>query len=180
MERRHPTHGRPRAGDGAAVRERAPRRPPARDVRRGVRPSGRGHPAPGVLADLDGTLDMATWAYGVFVLVFAVFLLPAARLADRCGRRPVFLTGTALFTLASPACALAPSMGSLTAARAAEGLGAAMAEPAAFAFLSTAFPGSRRNVRSGLTGVPLPLPRSAHPSSAGSSPGACPGSLCST
>ncbi|WP_149263339.1 MFS transporter [Actinomadura sp. K4S16] len=101
-------------------------------------------PLPAILDDLGGTLDMATWAYGAFVLVFAVFLLPAARLADRYGRRPMFLSGMALFTLSSLACALAPSIGFLTTARGVEGLGAAMAEPAIFAMVNTAFSGKAK------------------------------------
>ncbi|TDD92918.1 MFS transporter [Actinomadura darangshiensis] len=106
-------------------------------------------PLPAILEDLGGTLDMATWAYGAFVLVFAVFLLPSARLGDRYGRRPVFLAGMALFTLASLACALAPSIAFLTVARGVEGLGAAMAEPAAFAMVNTAFSGKAKQRAAG-------------------------------
>ncbi|MGP4028721.1 MFS transporter [Actinomadura sp. 3N407] len=101
-------------------------------------------PLPAMLEDLGGALDTATWAYGAFVLTFAVFLLPAARLADRQGHRRLFLPGMAIFTAASLACALAPSMEFLVAARAVEGLGAAMAEPAAFALTKTAFAGRAR------------------------------------
>ncbi|MFG2087266.1 MULTISPECIES: MFS transporter [unclassified Spirillospora] len=98
-------------------------------------------PLTAILGDLGGALDMATWAYGAFILTFAVFLLPAARLAGGHGHRRLLLPGMAIFTAASLTCALAPSIEVLVAARAVEGLGAAMAEPAAFALMKTAFAG---------------------------------------
>ena len=81
---------------------------------------------------------------GVYALALGLGLLPAGRLADVVGRRRAFVAGMALFGAASLACGLAPSAAALIAARAAQGLGAAMIKPAALALLSQAFPGTDR------------------------------------
>jgi EmrB/QacA subfamily drug resistance transporter len=101
-------------------------------------------PLPAILRDLGGTIDEATWAYAAFILAFAMFLLPAARAAEARRRRLLFVSGMAIFTLASLACALAPSMGFLIGVRAVQGLGAALAEPAIYSLVRAAFQGERR------------------------------------
>jgi EmrB/QacA subfamily drug resistance transporter len=80
------------------------------------------------------------WVVTAYVLVFAGFLLLAGRLADAVGRRRVFTVGLGLFTLASLACGVAPSPGTLVSARAVQGLGAALTAPAALAMIVDAFP----------------------------------------
>jgi EmrB/QacA subfamily drug resistance transporter len=80
------------------------------------------------------------WVVTAYVLVFAGFLLLAGRLADAVGRRRVFTAGLGLFTLASLACGVAPSPETLVAARAVQGLGAALTAPAALAMIVDAFP----------------------------------------
>jgi EmrB/QacA subfamily drug resistance transporter len=79
------------------------------------------------------------WVVTAYVLAFAGCLLLAGRLADALGRRRVFVAGLALFTAASLACGVAPDATLLLAARAVQGLGAALAAPAALAMIVDAF-----------------------------------------
>src|SRR5215216_5449234 len=76
--------------------------------------------------DLGASLEALEWTVNGYTLAFAVFLLTGAALGDRFGRRRVFLIGLAIFTTASAAAALAPSTEALVAARALQGLGAAI------------------------------------------------------
>ena len=87
------------------------------------------------------------WVVTAYVLVFAGCLLVAGRLADAYGRRRVFAAGFALFTAASLACGLAPTAATLVAARALQGLGAALVAPAALAMIVDAFPEGRPRER---------------------------------
>ena len=73
------------------------------------------------------------WVISAYALVFGGFLLLGGRSADLLGRRKVLITGTGVFTAASLACGLARSAPALVAARAVEGLGAALMAPAALA-----------------------------------------------
>lgn len=87
------------------------------------------------------------WVVTAYALVFAGCLLIAGRLADAFGRRRLFATGVALFTAASLCCGAAPGGGVLVIARAAQGLGAALATPAALAMIVEAFPRGRARER---------------------------------
>src|SRR3954471_12106837 len=71
------------------------------------------------------------WLMTGYTLVFGGCLIAAGRLADRVGRRRTFAAGLLLFAAASLACGLAPSGAALLAARAVQGLGAALVSPAA-------------------------------------------------
>src|SRR5918996_4186633 len=75
--------------------------------------------------DLGASIDQLEWTVNAYNLSFAVLLMTAAALGDRFGRRRMFAAGVALFSAASAACALAPDIGSLIAARAVQGVGAA-------------------------------------------------------
>ncbi|HEX7065727.1 MAG TPA: MFS transporter [Bacillales bacterium] len=122
-------------------------------------------PLPTIMEDLNGSLDQATWVIAAFTLAFAVFLLPCAALANSLGRRRLFLVGVTVFTVASVACALAPSMEFLVGARVGLGLGAAMIETAVFALIKAAIPGEKQSLAfkvqgtafiiGGLLGTPL-------------------------
>jgi EmrB/QacA subfamily drug resistance transporter len=95
---------------------------------------------PSIGEDLGFSRSDLQWVISAYVLAFGGFLLPAGRAADLWGRRRVFVVGLALFTGASLACGLSGSAALLVAARAVQGLGAAVVTPAALAILTTAFP----------------------------------------
>jgi MFS family permease len=82
-----------------------------------------------------------------------VFLLTGAALGDRFGRKRMFSLGLGIFTVASAAAALAPSMGALIAARAVQGVGGALVMPLTLTLLSAAFPAERRGVALGIWGA---------------------------
>jgi len=94
--------------------------------------------------DLGASIDQLEWTVNAYNLSFAVLLMTAAALGDRYGRRLMFAGGLALFAVASAACALAPTIGWLIAARAVQGIGAALIMTLAFALVSAAFPPERR------------------------------------
>ncbi|WP_345139796.1 DHA2 family efflux MFS transporter permease subunit [Dactylosporangium darangshiense] len=107
--------------------------------------------------DLGASLEDLEWTVNAYTLSFACLILTGAALGDRLGRRAVFAAGLAMFSLASVACALAPSVGTLIAARAVQGAGAALVMPLALALLNAAFPPERRGwalgVYGGVTGL---------------------------
>lgn len=108
---------------------------------------------PVIVRDLDGSLDAATWVLAGFVLAFAVLLLPAARVADRYGRRLMFVLGMAVFGAASLWCALSGSLAQLVTARVLQGAGAAMVEPTVLALITTTMPSTRRGLAFGVQGI---------------------------
>ncbi|MGW7265193.1 DHA2 family efflux MFS transporter permease subunit [Streptomyces sp. NPDC054842] len=107
--------------------------------------------------DLGTSIEQLEWTVNAYSLSFAVLLMTGAVLGDRFGRRLVFTTGLALFTVASVACALAPGVGWLIAARAVQGAGAALVMPLAMALLSAVYPPPERpralGLFAGLTGL---------------------------
>jgi EmrB/QacA subfamily drug resistance transporter len=109
--------------------------------------------------DLGASIETLEWTVNAYNLAFAVLLLTGAALGERFGRRRMFAAGVALFAAASAGCALAGSAGTLIAARAAQGVGAALVMPLAMALLSAAFPREERGkalgIFSGLTGLAL-------------------------
>jgi EmrB/QacA subfamily drug resistance transporter len=88
-----------------------------------------------------------SWVINAYTLSFGGLLLLGARSGDILGRRRTFLSGIALFTLASLAGGFAASSGQLLAARAVQGIGAALASPSALALLMTMFPQGRERTR---------------------------------
>src|SRR4051794_26988532 len=107
--------------------------------------------------DLGASIEQLEWTVNAYNLSFAVLLLTGAAIGDRLGRRRVFARGLALFVAASAACALAPDVGTLIAARAVQGAGAAAIMPMALALLSANIPSELRGramgVFSGITGL---------------------------
>jgi EmrB/QacA subfamily drug resistance transporter len=102
------------------------------------------------------------WVVNAYTLAFAGFLMLGGRACDLLGRRQVFLTGTALFSLASLGCAVADSQSLLLGARAIQGLGAAIISPASLAILTASFSeGSERNRALGIWGAMAGLGGSA-------------------
>jgi EmrB/QacA subfamily drug resistance transporter len=104
---------------------------------------------PVIRTDLGATIEELEWTVNAYTLTFAVFLLTGAALGDRFGRRRMFTVGLTIFTLASAAAALAPSMDALIAARAVQGIGGAIVTPLTLTILSGAFPAERRGVALG-------------------------------
>jgi DHA2 family methylenomycin A resistance protein-like MFS transporter len=82
--------------------------------------------------------DGLQWVVDAYTLAFASLMLAAGALGDRIGARVTFMLGTALFTLSSVACGLAPSAGALVAARAVQGVGAALLMPSSLSLLNHA------------------------------------------
>ena len=99
---------------------------------------------PAVQRDLHLTTSGLEWVVSGYILVFASLLLAGGRLADVWGRKRVFLTGLAIFTGASLAAGLATTAGGLIAARAIQGLGAALLTPTTLAIISATFEAGRR------------------------------------
>jgi EmrB/QacA subfamily drug resistance transporter len=107
---------------------------------------------PVIRRDLHAGINGLEWTVNAYTLVFAVLLLTGAALGDRLGRRRVFAVGLAIFTAASAAAALAPSIGALDAARAVQGLGGAIITPLTLTILSAAVPPNRRGLALGAWG----------------------------
>ena len=99
---------------------------------------------PSISRDLGISGSSISWTITSYSLIFGSLLLFGGRAADLLGRRRMFLTGLGIFTVSSFASALAGSAGALFAARAGQGLGAALLSPAALAIIMTAFHGHER------------------------------------
>jgi MFS transporter, DHA2 family, methylenomycin A resistance protein len=102
---------------------------------------------PALGRDLGGGVSGLQWVVDGYTLVFAGLLLSAGSLGDRLGGRRVFELGLLLFTLASAACAAAPSVPLLVEARVAQGLGAALLVPSSLALLRAAYHDPRERAR---------------------------------
>src|SRR5215475_12109128 len=107
---------------------------------------------PVIRKDLHASLEGLEWTVNAYTLTFAVLLLTGAALGDRFGRRRMFAIGLSIFTVASAAAALAPSMGVLVAARAVQGAGGAIVMPLTLTILSAAVPAGKRGVALGAWG----------------------------
>src|ERR671931_1631632 len=107
---------------------------------------------PVIRRDLHAGINGLEWTVNAYTLVFAVLLLTGAALGDRLGRRKVMAAGLTIFTAASAAAALAPSIGALDAARAVQGLGGAIVLPLTLTILSAAVPAERRGLALGAWG----------------------------
>jgi len=116
---------------------------------------------PVIRTDLGATIEELEWTVNAYTLTFAVFLLTGAALGDRFGRKRMFMVGIAIFTGASAAAALAPSMDWLIAARAVQGVGGALVTPLTLTILSAAVPRERRGMAlgawSGIAGLAVAM-----------------------
>jgi EmrB/QacA subfamily drug resistance transporter len=102
---------------------------------------------PHIAADLHAGLTGVEWVVDAYTLALATAVLSAGSLADRFGRRRIFVWGMAVFTVSSLACALAQSIAVLDGARAIQGLAAAMLFATSLAILADAFPGHAERAR---------------------------------
>ena len=107
---------------------------------------------PVIRKDLHAGLDGLEWTINAYTLTFAVLLLTGAALGDRIGRRRTLAIGLTIFTAASAAAALAPSIAVLDIARAVQGLGGALVLPLTLTILSAAVPAEKRGVALGAWG----------------------------
>ncbi|HEY6380026.1 MAG TPA: MFS transporter [Candidatus Dormibacteraeota bacterium] len=107
---------------------------------------------PVLRVDLGASLSDLEWTVNAYNLAFACFLLTGAALGDRFGRRRMFTVGLFVFTAASAAAALSPSVDALIAARAVQGAGAAIVMPLTLTLISEAFPVEKRGAAIGLWG----------------------------
>ncbi|MFE0627792.1 DHA2 family efflux MFS transporter permease subunit [Streptomyces sp. NPDC058864] len=123
---------------------------------------------PPIRADLGGALEDLEWTVSAYTLTFAVLLMFGAALGDRFGRRRMFLVGLGVFSAASAAAALAPGMGELIAARAVQGVGAAILMPLTLTLLSATVPPERRGMVFGIWGAVNGLAVAAGPLIGGS------------
>ncbi len=108
---------------------------------------------PSIREDLGGALGDLEWTVSAYTLTFAVLLMFGAALGDRFGRRRLFLAGITVFTAASAAAAMAPGIDSLIAARAVQGVGAAIMMPLTLTLLTAAVPAAKRGMAFGIWGA---------------------------
>jgi EmrB/QacA subfamily drug resistance transporter len=107
---------------------------------------------PVIQPDLGSTVSQLSWFMNAYTLTFATFMLPAATLGDRLGRRRMMLAGITVFTLASIASALSTTSEALIAARAVQGLGAAAIMPLSLTLLAASVPPTMRALAIGVWG----------------------------
>ena len=116
---------------------------------------------PTIHRDFGASVQSLEWIVNAYVLAYAVLLLTGSVLGDRFGRKRMFIAGILLFTAASAGSALAPTTGTLIAARALQGVGAAIVTPLTLTLLADAFPPERRGIAlgvwSGISGTAVAL-----------------------
>jgi EmrB/QacA subfamily drug resistance transporter len=105
---------------------------------------------PSIRVDLGGSIESLEWTVNAYTLAFAVLLITGAALGDRFGRKRMFILGLGIFTSASAVAGVAPSIDALIAARAVQGLGAAIVLPLTLTLLSEAFPAEKRGAALGI------------------------------
>ncbi len=93
-----------------------------------------------------------SWAMSAYSIVYAAMLIPAGGIADKYGRKKIFILGTFLFIAASFACGAAPSVSWLIIARVLQSVGASLLTPSALALVLEAFPREKRTVIMGAWG----------------------------
>ncbi|MBO0685024.1 MAG: DHA2 family efflux MFS transporter permease subunit, partial [Candidatus Dormibacteraeota bacterium] len=112
---------------------------------------------PTMLDSLHASLDQILWVVNAYLLTFAVLLVTGGRLGDLLGQRNLFAGGLGLFSLASALSGLAQDPNQLIAARALQGVGAAILSPQTLVIVSAIFPAERRGaafgILSGVTGL---------------------------
>jgi EmrB/QacA subfamily drug resistance transporter len=105
---------------------------------------------PTIQRDLGAQLSELEWIVTAYALTFAALLLTGGKLADLLGRRRIFVIGMAVFASASLACALAPNASFLIGARAVQGVGGALLNPASLSIVAATFPPRERGTAIGI------------------------------
>jgi len=105
---------------------------------------------PSIERDLHVSISSLEWVVTAYALTFAALLITGGKLGDLFGRRRIFIVGIAIFTLSSLACGLAPTSGFLIGARAVQGVGAALMNPASLSIITATFPPRERGQAIGI------------------------------
>jgi EmrB/QacA subfamily drug resistance transporter len=105
---------------------------------------------PSIRRGLGISISELEWVVTAYALTFGTFLLTGGKLADLLGRRRIFIVGTVIFTVSSLVCGLAGGAGMLIGARTAQGIGAAMMNPATLSIITTTFPPRQRGTAIGI------------------------------
>ncbi|HET7043621.1 MAG TPA: MFS transporter [Gaiellaceae bacterium] len=105
---------------------------------------------PSIQRSLHMNIAQLEWIVTAYALTFAAFMLTGGKLADLIGRRRIFVIGLVIFTLSSLVCGLAPTSSWLIGARAAQGIGAAMMNPATLSIITATFPPRQRGLAIGI------------------------------
>jgi EmrB/QacA subfamily drug resistance transporter len=105
---------------------------------------------PSIQRDLGVSVSSLEWVVNAYFLTFAVLMLTGGKLADLLGRRRIFIAGLIVFTLSSLACGMATNGETLIAARAVQGVGAAMMNPATLSIIAATFPPRQRGMAMGI------------------------------
>lgn len=107
---------------------------------------------PAITTHLNADVSKVIWVTSAYLLAYAVPLLVTGRLGDRIGPKNIYLAGLTVFTIASLACGLSGSINTLIAARAVQGLGAALMAPQTMAVITRIFPAAKRGAAMGAWG----------------------------
>jgi EmrB/QacA subfamily drug resistance transporter len=99
---------------------------------------------PSIQRELGASIAAMQWVVDAYLLFLGALVLVGGSMGDKLGRRKVFIAGTAIFTVASAACGAAPGMSALIAARALQGVGAALLVPGSLAIIGSVFEGEAR------------------------------------
>src|SRR3954454_8992914 len=99
---------------------------------------------PDLAVEFDASQSTILWIINIYTLSLAALLLPLGAIGDRWGRKPMLITGLAVFGVASTAAGLAPTAEVMLAARLASGVGAAMIMPITLAVITSTFPEEER------------------------------------
>lgn len=119
---------------------------------------------PSIRSELSASVESLQWAIDGYTVVVASLLMLAGSLADRFGRRRVFTVGLVLFGMGSLACSLAPTPGSLVAARVLQAVGGSMLNPVALSIVANSFPDPKERARAmGIWGAVFGLSMAAGP-----------------
>ena len=122
---------------------------------------------PTIQRSLGASLSSLEWIVDAYILAFGVLILSGAALGERYGRRRMFVVSLLIFSGASAAGALAPSVGALTAARAVQGAGGAMLMPLTLTLLMAAYPAEGRGRALGIWSATAGLGVAAGPLAGG-------------
>src|SRR5579864_916112 len=105
---------------------------------------------PSIEHSLHMSISSLEWIVTAYALTFAALLITGGKLGDLYGRRRIFIVGLTIFSLSSLACGLAPNAGFLIGARAVQGVGAALMNPATLSIITATFPPKERGQAIGI------------------------------